>query len=740
MRVASLNKVMNKMRKFKSLNAAGLPDSFTVKKYGDEPIVEVKESKGCIAIKYIFPGFYLSDDELKVEEKDISFKQVKVEKAGYLVEKGRPLLPSFGRYVQIPFACNHECDYNRDIKKGKPVRFKHILVSPAQEELELKNASETKFDYDKNFYDKTDELYPRKIVEVSGPFEIDGYNALLVSVRPIQYNPSKKMLICHGNIDITIKVSQIEGEISEYPLMEPTLDRKAFGNFFLNPRRGICERLEIRPGKMNIPYESPGPEFLIIYADIFQCQSAAEELAKWKNSRGLVTEIVSIKTVGNSVSEIKKYIRAKKRASYRLRYVLLFGDSNSITSEPIGLGDDAYITDYYYSTKVDQDTKNHYVMPWLSIGRIPVRNEEEGKTVVEKIISYEQNPPVEPEYYRRTSFVACYEDLCPPPNREDRNFVKTVEDIRDCMIKYGFEVERVYVSDYEDIKKADKLSSRDGTEFPEDVKKYMYLPDEAEKTLISAIERGQLITAYRGHGGMEELSSPNNKPPILSVKHLEKVNIAGDFPTILFIIACNTGKFDLPGSKNSLAETILKKKKGAPSLIASTRVSDTWLNDDLMKALFDAMWPGVLLPTFPVSTASYPVKYSRLGDILNYAKAYLPIRATRSAKVIKDHFEAYHVIGDPTLELWTSEPKTLRIIRAKLIKTYLYITLSDCPNGGVITIWHRGEMLKRIEPSSTQLVLSLRGIRLFPLPSREYPISVCFWAPGYRFYECKRWQ
>lgn len=444
------------MREFRSLKAAGLPDSFTVKEHGGEPIVEVNESKGRIAIKYIFPGFYLSDVKLKVEGEDISFNQVKVEKAGYLVEKGRPLLPSFGRYVQIPFGCNYECNYNRDIKKGKPVHFDDIHVSPAQEEVLFNPDLTPRYEYDRDYYDKSDELYPSNIVEISGPIEIDGYNALLVRVRPIQYNPSKKMLIGYGNIDITIKVSQIEGEISEYPLMDPALDRKAFGNFFLNPGRGICARLEIQPGKMNIPYESPGPEFLIIYADMFQCQSAAEELAKWKNRRGLQTETVSIGAIGNSVSDIKKYIR-KKRASSRLRYVLLFGDVDSITSKkikggPAGSNPTDYFTDYYYSTKVDPDKKHPYVMPWLSIGRIPVRTEEEGKTVVDKIISYEENPPVDPEYYRSTSFVACFEDLN-IDNTEDMTYVKTTEDIRDCMIEYGFEVDRIYVSSRYDIKK-----------------------------------------------------------------------------------------------------------------------------------------------------------------------------------------------------------------------------------------------------------------------------------------------
>jgi len=56
-----------------------------------------------------------------------------------------------------------------------------------------------------------------------------------------------------------------------------------------------------------------------------------------------------------------------------------------------------------------------------------------------------------------------------------------------------------------------------------------------------------------------------------------------------------------------------------------------------MKALFDAMWPGVI-PAFPDTAASYSVRYNRLGDILNYAKSYLLV-AHSSDSGVKSHFE-----------------------------------------------------------------------------------------------------
>lgn len=190
------------MKEFKSLNPAGLPESFDVEIHGKEPIVQVEELKGRINITYTFPGFYLSDDSLDVEGERISFKGVKIPKAGFLSESGKPLLPSFGRYIQIPF----NSDFKFTVKKGKPVQFDDVLLLPAQEELTDNPDEEHTFEYDKDFY-SAEEFYPRDIVEVTGPFEVDGYNTLLVHVRPFQYNPAKRKLIGCGNIAVEIVVT-----------------------------------------------------------------------------------------------------------------------------------------------------------------------------------------------------------------------------------------------------------------------------------------------------------------------------------------------------------------------------------------------------------------------------------------------------------------------------------------------------------------------------------------------------
>ena len=358
-------------------------------------------------------------------------------------------------------------------------------------------------------------------------------------------------------------------------------------------------------------------------------------------------------------------------------------------------------------------------MPWLSIGRIPVRTADEGLTVVDQIIHYEKQPPCDPEYYRRMTFAAYFQDNYPQDGKANRDYVKTMEDIRAHLVTLGFDIERVYVSN-----NPNPQEYRDGTPVPEEVKNAIVDGALATNMLISTTAEGQLLVGHRDHGGADGWSHPS-----FGRNHLAAVT--SEQPTIFYSINCLTGKFDRNAPTESFAEMVLRIKGGAPSLIAATRVSGTFRNDSLQKAMFDAMWPGIL-PAFPGTTASYAVRHNRLGDILNYAKSYLPIAHSGNFAGIKDHFEIYHVIGDPTLELWDAVPSTVSLI-AKVAGNDLLIRLSACPKDGVLTIWNGDKLLKRLEPSSNYMKFSLKELKLGPSSTVRRYILVCFKAPGYRF-------
>jgi len=292
-----------------------------------------------------------------------------------------------------------------------------------------------------------------------------------------------------------------------------------------------------------------------------------------------------------------------------------------------------------------------------------------------------------------------------------------MEGIREHMITLGFDVERIYVSQTGNVQ-----FYVDGTPVPPDVVASIVDSATATNRLINATTNGQLMAGHRDHG----LPEGWHEPPF-DKGHLDSVT--GKMPTMFYSVNCLTGQFDLSTPTESFAEKILRMERAAPSLVAATRGSHTWLNDDLMKALFDAMWGGVL-PTFSGATASYPVRHNRLGDVLNYGKAYLPIAMSGSGEYIKDHFEIYHVVGDPTLEMWRARPRRVTMqawVKGRFLHIRLYRSLKD----SVLTIWSGEKMLRRLEPSSTYMKIAL------PWGVAAQRLSVCFWAPGYRFRQVK---
>jgi hypothetical protein len=695
------------MREFESLKPEGLPSGYDVNLHGGEPLITVEEREKKIVVTCVFVGFFLSDDPRTVEGVTIPFKQVTIPHTQFLAESGKPLLPSFGRYVQIP----GNCRYSVTVEPGNPVYFDNILILPAQELL-VDRKKKNQFEYDREFY-ATDSAYPEDLVEVTGPFTIDGYHALLLHVRPLQYNPARKRLTGFSTLTVTI---HFEPFLEEGKPVGAGTDKKAYGNFFLNPIRGVGGRVGMKSAVMETLLAGGGPEFIIIYHDQFK--EAAGKLAYWKTMRGLSTEVVPLDQVGTTVKAIKEYIRRRKSTpGSRLQYVLLFGDvevipSEKVTNSPSGFN----ITDYYYSTKEDPTKSDQYVLPWLSVGRIPVQYEEQGLGVIDRIISYERDPPESPHYYKKIVCAAYFQDKGKRDGREDRAYVKTMETLAAHMEGLGFEVERVYVTSNPDVREF-----VDGSPVPETVKRNIFSGAEATQKLIQASSQGCLLIGHRDHG-----SSTGWVHPVFKINNLKA--ITSDTPSIFYSINCLTGRFDLKRPRQCFAEKLLSMEGGAPSLIAATRPSHTWLNDDLMKALFDALWSGVI-PTFPGFTASYTVRNNRIGDILNYAKTYLPLTLSGGRRYIKDHLEIYHVIGDPTLELWKERPKSNHIQAVYRIG-YVRITMECCPHGCVLTLWCGSDFIKRIEPSSTNVTVSLRSTAIY---SSKEPITICFWAPGYRF-------
>ena len=105
-------------------------------------------------------------------------------------------------------------------------------------------------------------------------------------------------------------------------------------------------------------------------------------------------------------------------------------------------------------------------------------------------------------------------------------------------------------------------------------------------------------------------------------------------------------------------ERLLRMEGGAVAVLGPTRNSPSWANSVMTQGLFDAIWPDM------VSNFGDAKSRRRLGDVLNHAKLYLltqvGVSGTKtSGQTALNELALWHVIGDPTLEIWTENPYPL---------------------------------------------------------------------------------
>ena len=741
------------MAGLKSLNAAGLPESFDLGHHGDKPIIEMTYTDDTIRLSYIFPGYRLSHAPGKSKtapgDRDAFHNEVGITGTGFLSASGKPLLPSLGRFVQIP--PGHH--YTVKVKKGPFHRRRNMRVKPAQENAA--DQGEWVLEFDDEVY-RQDQFYPQELVAVSEPLFMDGYRVLCLHVRPFQYNPVRELLRCYSNIEVAIKLQREDltagwrettsGEVPQKTYLGHTGNLEGFGNFLFNPERQFFGRRAPAVPRREAPAGGAAiPEYLIIYgADL---EKPARKLQAWKQKLGLDTAIVPVADIiapddgkpTARIQRLKNHIRTQRRALHSpLRYVLLLGDITRIPTEerrrPGEMDPPQFdTTDFYYFTHRDAQGEE-CLLPWVAGGRIPAQTEAEGLSVVDQIIRYEKDPPRDPDYYGRMTVAAYFEDRDKKgrqDGRADKAYLKTMESIRRHMIIHGFEVHRVY-----ETNNLNPTRYADGTPVPLEVRQALIHKRHgrmATKMLIDRFNAGQLIVGHRGHGDRGGWRNP-------SLKTEDLARVSSSNPSILFSINCRSGSFD--GGRVCLAEEILALNGGAPSLIAATERSGAWRNDSMIKALYDAVWPGII-PTYPVTTMRLPVKYSRMGDILNYAKAYLLTAHGLNANTRK-HFEIYHVVGDPTLQIWGSRPLALRL-RTRLKAETMMVTLNTCPQDAVLSVWYAERCLLTLKPSGTRLGIRLRLLKGLPQetlnPQREQTVNLTlyFAAPGHRLATSELW-
>ncbi|MBT4523071.1 MAG: hypothetical protein HOC23_23965 [Halieaceae bacterium] len=334
---------------------------------------------------------------------------------------------------------------------------------------------------------------------------------------------------------------------------------------------------------------------------------AIEPLARWHRQQGLSVSVVDVESIYDEFSygvvspyAIRDYIRhaVDNKLAPAARYVLLVGDAswdvhseagaarNLVPTLQVQAHNELAASDNGFVTVTGEDWR-----PDLAIGRIPAVTAAELSAVVGKIIRYAQDP-VEHQWHSQIAWVT---DM----NTE----FQAISNALATGPAAGFKANYIYPAKRE-------LNN-----------------DQSQQDLLQAINNGQLLVHFVGHGGrfVWRTGPPDyrNSSDLFSVTTLKQLENKNRLPLVLSM-TCSSGPFDHPQA-NSIAEAFLMlPDRGAIGVLAASwRVS---ASKSFSSLLIEELISG----------------NNRLGEAVMKAKQREPNRAL---------VESYNFLGDPALKL-----------------------------------------------------------------------------------------
>ena len=530
---------------------------------------------------------------------------------------GEPELPVLSRLISIPEGSEYKIKIY-DIKStrinpsGKKIKG---LLYPSQEsQTKAVQQSKPRFIIDKAIYASRGLVSTDTVrIESLGTLRTNKLANLYIS--PVRYNPHSNTLevITSMRIEITFSNSVVvsaKSIASQSPLFNQTLD-KGIVNF--------------NPGQV-IPGYSDQPVKMIILTDsTFKKQLAP--FIQWKTQKGFRVKVLYKGTglAGNDYTQIKQTLTGIYNSSSVTNpppeYLLIIGDVNKVPY--YGTGGTGNITDMYYG---EFDGNDDYI-PEMYIGRIPVSDTTELKTVVKKIIQYEKFQFADTnKFYSRAIVTAGYEAA----------YAKNMNG----QIKYA-------TSNY--LTASNKLQEY-----------HFYYPQSytSKDSLVLLINKGVSFLNYTGHGDALGWLHVNLKTP-----DIQSFNNKNMYPFVISN-ACSTAQFNLATSFGN--KMLLTEDKGAIGFIGCS--NDSYWDEDYYWAVgpktvsadppYDSASLGAYDRLFHTHGESPSDWYFTMGQI-NYA-GNLAVSASNSPRK-KYYWETYNLVGDPSIIPIMGKPGTFNI-------------------------------------------------------------------------------
>lgn len=393
-------------------------------------------------------------------------------------------------------------------------------------------------------------------------------------------------------------------------------------------------------------------------------RSALAPLVRHREASGRVVATLDVEPLFARFTKGRRDARALKEAATRLvahakklRFVLLVGDVDHPNDDTPDVP-----VPTFYAKKMDYEhhrpgehtatpgyvtQREHAKYPTdhpletvagvrLAVGRIPARTEEQLRAVIKKIVDYETSEP-DGAWRRKV-------DVFTGP----ANYGPTVDAVIETIASHILDDELSYDYDVDFT-------------FAKPDSPYAVRPDKLREHFVSELGAGALVAAYVGHGAVASFDHVYARGQYWEIGTSEDaaaLRIAAGRP-VFFSFACDTGAYDRPAGRASIAEQMILNPGGPVAVFASSRESHPYTN-----ALYAAAVVKRFLGDRPATLGEGILAIKDAMRDSSMAGAELLVDVDIAA-LKREHEGLYSLLGDPAMRLRFPDAATVTVSPAK---------------------------------------------------------------------------
>ena len=590
---------------------------------------------------------------IKFSSSDLHFSKfndytiVKLKGALSTNEVGSPALPSYPVRILIP--CEATATKVEVISCEREKLAGKYFIIPAQPPRPISFNRAVEFSKPNPKVYNSPTPYPGKLLELTGTGSKEGYRIANVIIYPLQYSPSLRVLEFYHSITFKITYEEENHETMALSPKQKEVVEKSIRQLVINPEDITLFAPPVKLSPIGFKVLEPNDvEYCIITSATLAPEF--ERLANWKTKKGIPAQIVTTDWIyshyfGNDdQAKIRNFI-IDANETWGTIWFLLGGDVGIIPArktylfhvEGYPLELDTIPCDLYYSDLDGSwDVNGNGVYGELDdyvdlysdvyVGRASVSTVTECATFVNKVLTYEKNPP--PGFIEKILLVA--KKLYDQPEY----WGDVISDSIAAIVPYEWE----------------------------DVKLYQSLGNLSKKAVMDSLNQGFGFCHWAAHGHFDRISD------ILLNYDAAKLN-NGDKLGIHNSIACFNAAFDY---SYCIAEYLMNNSNGgAIAFIGNSRYG--WAT------------PPVIGPSEKLDLEFYRTLTDRgiynIGQTYGFTKdLFVPIASS-------DVFMLWCIqnlilLGDPEMPIWTSEPKFLDVTHPSTISMGSYNFNVECRSVG----------------------------------------------------------